>query len=100
MAQGSGSDNVIHPSQFSARTGGSGPDDPNLEGRLGRVEASIEEIRKEIQAIRVDLARIDGKISNIPTTFQIAFMLAAFMVANFIGATALSLAILRFSGNH
>lgn len=71
-----------------------------VELRLARLETVGEEIRKELQAIRVDLARIDGRLQNIPTSFQIVFMLAAFTVATFIGATGLSLAILRLGGAH
>jgi len=100
MAQGSASDNVIRPSQFMARAGGSGPDDPDLEARLARLEASVEDIRKEILAIRLDLAEIKGRLTNIPTTFQLVFMLATFTVATFVGATGLSLAVVRLAGGH
>jgi len=100
MAEDSPPDNVIHPSQFSGRMGGSGPDDPNMEARLARLETDVDEIRKELQAIRVDLARIEGRLTNLPTTFQLVFMLAAFTVATFVGATGLSLAVLRLSGAH
>jgi hypothetical protein len=80
--------------------GGSALDDPNLEARLARLETDVDEIRKELQAIRVDLARIEGRLTNLPTTFQLVFMLAAFTVATFVGATGLSLAVLRLSGAH
>jgi len=53
-----------------------------------------------VQAMREAVARIDGKISNLPSTFQIVFMLAAFTVATFVGATGLSLAVLRLAGAH
>ena len=71
----------------------------SLEDRVAHFEAAVDDIRKGLVAIRVDLAEIKGRLQNIPTTFQIAFMLAAFMVANFLGATALSLAILKL-GSH
>ena len=100
MAQSSPPDNVIRPSQFSGTAGGSGPNDPDIEGRLARLEVTVDEIRKELQAIRVDLARIEGRLTNLPTTFQLVFMLAAFTVATFVGATGLSLAVLRLSGGH
>jgi len=61
---------------------------------------AIDEVRKELQAIRVDLARIEGRLTNLPTTFQLVFMLAAFTVATCVGATGLSLAVLRLSGAH
>ena len=61
MAQGSPPDNIIRPSQFSPPTCGSGPSDPTLESRLARLEAGIDQIR-------LDLAEIKGKLSNMPTT--------------------------------
>ena len=89
------------------RRGDDPPTDHNLEARvsavearLARVEAVVEEIRKELVAIRIDLAEIKGRLANIPTTFQLVFMLAAFTVATFIGATGLSLVVLRLSGAH
>jgi hypothetical protein len=68
MAQGSESDNIIRPGQFSGTAGGSGPDDPGVEARLSRLETAVDEMRKELQAIRIDLAEIKGKLSNMPTT--------------------------------
>jgi len=70
-----------------------------VEARLARLETVVDEIRKELQAIRVDLARIEGRLTNLPTTFRLVFMLAAFTVATFVGATGLSLAVLRLSGH-
>jgi hypothetical protein len=91
--------------------GGGPPRDQSLEtrvsavkARLDRVETAIEELRKELQGFRLEFiefrAEMRGRLTNIPTTFQIAFMLAAFTVATFIGATGLSLAILRLAGVH
>jgi hypothetical protein len=101
MAQTPRSDTVIHPSQFA---GGSGPRDPTVDERLARLETAVDDIRAELKAIRaemaafrVDLARMDGKISNIPTTFQLVFMLATFAVTAFVGTTGLSLAILKLA---
>jgi hypothetical protein len=88
-----------------------------LEARVSALEAAMAEIRAEFKAIHVELARfarleagmdqlrqdvaeIKGRLTNIPTSFQIAFMLATFTVAKFIGATGLSLAIVRFAGAH
>ena len=67
-------------------TGGTGPRDPGiearvsaLEARLDRLEAVIEELRKDVQALRLEFvefrAEMRGRLTNIPTTFQIAFML-------------------------
>ena len=98
MAQGSESDNIIRPSQFAA--GGSGPSDPTVEGRLARLEVAVDEIRKELQAIRLDIARVDGKLSNLPTTFQLVFMQAGFILAAFAAAFGLSLALLKLTAPH
>jgi hypothetical protein len=91
-------DNVIRPSRFSG--GGSGPNDPTVEFRLARLETAVDNIQKDVQALREAVARIDGKISNLPTTFQIVFMLATFTVATFVGATGLALAVLKLGGAH
>ena len=67
-------------------------------------ETATEELRKELQAFPLELiefrAEMRGRLANVPTTFQITFMLATFTVATFIGATGLSLAILRLAGAH
>src|SRR5258708_6511490 len=104
MAQTPEPGNVIRPSQFVPPPGGSGPNDPTVEARLARLEIAIEDLRKEQQAFRLEFvefrAEMRGRLTNVPTTFQIAFMLATFTVATFIGATGLSLAVLRLSGAH
>ena len=89
MAQGSSPDNVIRPSQFAPTSGGAGPSDPPLEARLAQLEANVDEIRKELQAIRIDLARMDGKLSNVPTVFQLLFMQAGLILAIFAAAFGL-----------
>jgi outer membrane murein-binding lipoprotein Lpp len=78
-----------------------------IEARLDRLEAAVDEIRAELKAMRADmtairleLAEVKGRLANIPTSFQIAFMLVTFTVATFIGATGLALAILRLGGAH
>ena len=81
MAQGSDSDNVIRPGQFAAG-GGSGSNDPPVEARLVRLEAAVD-------AVRLDLAEIKGKLSNMPTTFQLVFMQVAVILTVFFGAFAL-----------
>jgi hypothetical protein len=73
---------------------------------VAELEAAVTEIRTELKAIRDDLAdlknvplelaEIKGRLSNIPTSFQLVFILATFAVTSFVGATGLSLAIIRF----
>ena len=82
MARTPESGNVIRPSQFVPPPGGSGPNDPTVETRLARLEAAVE-------AIRLDLAEIKGKLSNVPTTFQLVFILAGFVVTIFAAALGL-----------
>ena len=102
MVQTPGPGEVIplHSRRYSGPPSGSGPDDPTIEFRLARLETAVDSIQKDVQAMREAVARIDGKISNLPSTFQIVFMLAAFTVATFVGATGLSLAVLRLAGAH
>ena len=64
------------------------------------IRTDLKAIRAELTSLRVDVAEIKGRLANIPTSFQLVFMLAAFAVATSIGATGLSLAVLRFSGAH
>jgi hypothetical protein len=88
MAQGPQS-NIVNLGRLPPTAGGSGPDDPTVEGRLARLEAAADDIRKELQAIRIDLARLDGKLSNVPTSFQLLFMQAGLILAIFAAAFGL-----------
>jgi len=83
----------------------------SIEGRLARLEAVVEEIRAELRAIRAELSELRlevaemrgemrGRLSSLPTTFQLVFILAGFTVATFVGATGLSLTVLRLAGGH
>jgi hypothetical protein len=81
-------------------TGGSGRRNPGLEARVAVLEAAVDDIRSDLKAIRVDLARMDGKLSNVPTTFQLVFMQAAIIVAVFGGAIGLAFALLKFASGH
>jgi hypothetical protein len=100
MAQGSEPDNVIGHGRFPPPPSGSGPNDPTVVARLDRLEAAVDEIRKDVQAVRLDLARLDGKISNLPTTFQLVFMQAGFILAAFAAAFGLSFALLKLASPH
>lgn len=80
--------------------GGDYPQGSSLEARVSALEARLARIEAAVDAIRLDLAEIKGRLANIPTTFQIVFMLATFTVATFIGATGLSLAVVRLAGSH
>jgi uncharacterized coiled-coil protein SlyX len=78
-----------------------------LETRLARVELVLDEIRAELKAVRADLtglrvevaelrAEMRGRLTNIPTTFQLVYMQGAFVLAIFAAAFAL----LRFAPPH
>jgi hypothetical protein len=79
-----------------ARSGSDFPKDPSMEARVSALETAVAEIGKELQAIRLDLAEIKGKLSNVPTTFQLVFMQAALILTIFAAAFAL----LRFASPH
>ena len=82
-------DNIIRPSRFSSAAGGSGPRDPGMEARISALEAAVSEIRVDLKAIRLDLAEMKGKLSNVPTTFQLVFMQAGLILAIFPSAFGL-----------
>jgi hypothetical protein len=62
---------------------------------LDEVRADLKAIRSDLTKLPLDVAEMKGRISNIPTTFQLVFMFAAF-----VGATGLSLAVLKLAGAH
>ena len=80
---------------------------PDLEARVALLEVAVNEIRSDLKGIReelanlknvpLELAEIKGRLSNIPTSFQLVFILATFAVTTFVGATGLSLAIIKLS---
>ena len=93
-----------------AHSGGDYPPGPSLEARvsavearLDRLEAAINELRKELQAFRLEFvefrAEMRGRLTNLPTNFQIAFMLAAFTVATVVGIPGLALTVLKLGGH-
>jgi hypothetical protein len=94
MAQTPSSDNVIRPSEFAG--GGSGPHDPTIGARLDRLESAVDDIRKELQAIRIDLARMDGKLSNVPTTVTLIGIVVTVLAAGF----GMALAVARLASGH
>jgi hypothetical protein len=71
------------------RNGGEFTPSSNVEARLSALEAGQ-------QAIRVDLAEIEGRLPNMPTSFQPVFILAAFVVTIF----AASLGLLKLTSLH
>lgn len=49
---------------------GGGPEDPMLETRVGRLEDEVREMRRDLAGVNETLARIDGRLSGLPTGFQ------------------------------
>jgi hypothetical protein len=96
MAQGSPPDNIIGQGRFPPGSGGSGPNEPTVEARIARLEVAVEEIKKELQAVRLDLAEIKGRLSNIPTGAHLVFMQGGLILAIFAAAFAL----LRYAPPH
>ncbi len=84
-------------------SGGDYPQGPGVEARLTLLETAVAEIRIELKAIRgelaalrVDVAEMKGRLTNIPTTFQLIYMQTAFVLAIFAAAFTL----LRFGAPH
>jgi hypothetical protein len=100
MAQGSPPNNIIGQGRFPPAPTGSGPHDPGTEARLAALEAAVTEIRADLKAIRLDLAELKGKLSNVPTTFQLVFMQGTIIIAVFAGAIGLSFALMKFASGY
>ncbi len=64
------------------------------------LEVTVDEIRTDLRAIRIDLAEIKGKLSNIPTTFQLVFMQAGLILAIFAGVFGLVFGLLKLASSH
>lgn len=76
-----------------------------IESRVGALETAMNEIRADLKAIRLELAdlkairlelaEMKGKLSNVPTTFQLVFMQTALVLSIFAG----SFGLLKLSGH-
>jgi hypothetical protein len=90
MAQEPQPNNIIGQGRFPpAAPSGSGPSDPTVEARLARLEAGIDQIR-------LDLAEIKGKLSNMPTTATLFGLVVTVFAAGF----GMSLAVLKIASSH
>lgn len=54
-----------------------------MEARVKRLEDDSKEMRADLKAIRVDLAEIKGRMSAMPTTWQMVGLIVAMAVAIF-----------------
>lgn len=75
---------------------GGGGDMQELARRVGTLEGEVKEARKDLGTIRERLAAIEGKISNMPTTFQMATWFVGVAVA----LVGLTFAIARIVVSH
>jgi hypothetical protein len=77
------------------REAGGGGDDgtmpPGMDSRVTSLETKVSDIAADIRVMVKDVAEIKGKLSNMPTTFQIT----SWFVAVAFGLTALVFAIAR-----
>lgn len=60
--------------------GGSGGAD--LEARVGKLETQFEKIDGKLDAVRIDLAEVKGRVSSLPTTLQLIGFIVAIFVAS------------------
>lgn len=64
------------------KTGGGGGTYDGMEARVSKLEGIADDTRKSLEAIRVDLAEIKGKLSTMPTTLQLlGFIIAVLAIA-------------------
>ena len=54
-----------------------------MEARVKRLEDDSKEMRADLKAFRVDLAEIKGRMSAMPTTWQMVGLIVAMAVAIF-----------------
>lgn len=75
--------------QLSARPsvdlkgGGGGGKSDDMEARVKRLEEDSKDMRADLKAIRIDLAEIKGKLSAMPSTWQMVGFVVAIAVAMF-----------------
>lgn len=75
-------------------SGGGGGTFDDMEARVKRLEDDAKDYRADLKAIRIDLGKIEGKISNMPSTWQVVGINAALLGLVIASAGGL-LAILR-----
>lgn len=72
------------------------PHDGDMERRITSLEGDIKEIKADLKALVKDAAEIKGRVSQMPTTFQVL----TWFVAVAIGLTALVFTIAKTVGGH
>lgn len=69
----------------------------SMEARVTALEADVREVKSDLKAIRVDLSEIKGKISNMPSTWQMIGVFAA-LIALLLAGSGVLFGIIRYLG--
>jgi hypothetical protein len=77
-------------------TNGGGPQDPNLEARLTKLEDDMQSMRLDMTATRSDTAYIRGRLESLPNTWQ---MIGTVLAGN-IGLAGVLLAAIKLMAAH
>jgi len=74
---GAGEAKIGVPIKRPTGGGGDGGDMSDIETRIKRLEDQSKEVGGDLKAIRIDLAEMKGKLSAMPSTWQIITICAA-----------------------
>lgn len=72
------------------------PHDGRMEQRVAALESDVKELKADIKAMAKDVAEIKGRLSQMPTTFQ----MLTWFVGIALGLTGLVFTIARTVGAH
>lgn len=70
----------------------SGPQPPDMEARVAKLEADMSEVKSDLKSLLKDVSEIKGRIASMPTAWQLLGMNLTIVLA-VMGAT---FAIIRF----
>lgn len=79
------------------KSGGGDGTSNDMEPRVAALENEMREVRSDLKAIRVDLSEIKGKISNMPSTWQMIGVFAA-LIALLLAGSGVLFGIIRYLG--
>lgn len=68
-----------------------------LEQRVGRLEDDMKELKAGLKAVEVTLARLDGRISQLPTAWTMFTAIITTVVATWGAGAAIVFTLLRFA---
>ena len=72
--------------------GGGGDDSGGMDGRITRIETRLDALSEAMTALRERLAKIEGKIDNLPSTW----VMVTTIVGSQVALLGFTFAILRF----